>query len=45
MNLLEARLIDMGVDLRGGEAGVTKHFLDRAQVSPVAEQVSGKGVT
>ena len=45
VNLLQARLIDMRVDLRRCEAGVAQHFLDRTQVGAVAEQMGGKRVT
>src|SRR5690606_13158755 len=40
----QAVRIDGGVDLGGGEAGVTQQFLDRAEVAPSGEQVGGKGV-
>lgn len=41
---LEARLVDMGVDLRGGDVAVAQQFLDDAQVGPAAQQVGGKAV-
>ena len=44
VDLLETRLVDVRVDLRGGEAGVAEHFLDRAQVRAMAEQVRGEGM-
>jgi hypothetical protein len=34
----------MGVFLSGRELLVPKQFLNAAEISPVAEQVSGKGV-
>lgn len=37
MNLPEARLVDVCVDLRGGETRVTEHLLNRAQIGAVAE--------
>ena len=42
MYLLQSRLIDMGVNLGCGKAGVAEHLLDRAQIGPMAEQVRGK---
>ena len=44
VNLLEPRLVDVRVNLRGGEARVAEHFLDRAQVRAVAEQMRGEGM-
>ena len=37
VNLFEPGLIDVGVNLRGREAGVAEHFLDRAQIGAVGE--------
>ena len=34
----------MGVDLRCGNVGVPKHFLDDAQISSSSEQVSGEAM-
>ncbi len=45
MHLLQAFLIDVGVDLRRGDVGVAEHFLDHAQVGTVVQQVGGEGVT
>mgnify|MGYP000450889125 CR=1 FL=1 len=42
MGLGEAFATHVGVDLGGGDVGVTEHFLDRAQVGTVVEQVSGE---
>ena len=44
MHLPQPYLVDMGVDLRGGEAGVTEHFLDGAQVRAVTEQMRREGM-
>ncbi len=44
MDLFEPGLVDVRVNLRGRKAGVAQHFLDRAQVGPVAEEMRGKGV-
>src|SRR5712691_11487931 len=35
---------DLGVFLGGGEARVTEHFLNGAQVGALAQQVGGEGV-
>ena len=35
----------MSVNLSGGDVGVTKHFLDRAEVGAVKEEVCGKLMT
>ena len=35
---------DMGVDLGGGQAGVTEHFLDRPKICTTLEHVSGRAV-
>ena len=36
--------IDMGVDLRRREIGVTQHLLHRAQIGAALQEMSGKGV-
>jgi hypothetical protein len=36
MDRFQALLIDMGVNLRGRNIGVTEHFLDNAQIGAVA---------
>ena len=36
---------NVSIDLRGGEPGVTKKFLDVAQVGPAVQQVSSKRMT
>jgi len=35
---------DMGIDLRGGDGGVAKHFLDGTKVSSTVEEVGSEGV-
>src|SRR4051794_13385661 len=42
MHGLEPLLIDMRVDLRGGDIRMSEHLLDDAQVGAVAQQVRGK---
>ena len=44
MYLLEPRLIDVRVDLRGRDIGMAKHFLDHTQISAVVQQMRGKAV-
>jgi hypothetical protein len=39
VDLFEAGLVDVGVDLSGGDAGVAEHLLDLAQVGSAHEQV------
>ena len=41
----EAVLVDVGVDLGGGDVGVAEHFLDDAEVGAVVEEVGGEAVT
>ena len=41
---LERRSVEMGVDLRGGEVGMSKHLLHGAQVRAPLEKVGGEGV-
>jgi len=36
--------IDLGIALRGGEAGVAQQFLDRPEVAAGAKQMGGEGV-
>lgn len=40
----EAVLVDVGVDLGGGDVGMAKHFLDNAKIGAVIEEVSGEAV-
>ena len=44
VDLLDVRRGDVGVDLRGGEIGVTQHLLHRPQVGSTFEQVGGERV-
>ena len=44
MGLFEALLVDVSVDLGGGDVGVAEHFLDDAEVATIVEQVAGKAV-
>jgi len=45
MNAFEAVGIDMGVNLGGGDIGMTEHFLNDSQRRAVGQQVAGKGVS
>ena len=40
----EALLLDVSVDLGGGDVGVAEQFLDNTQIRSVLEQVGCKGV-
>ena len=44
MDGAEAVLVDVGVDLGGGDIGVAEHFLDDAEVGAVVEEVGGEAV-
>ena len=44
MDGAEAVLVDVGVDLGGGDVGVAEHFLDDAEVGAVVEEVGGEAV-
>ena len=44
MDGAEAVLVDVGVDLGGGDVGVAEHFLDDAEVGAVIEEVGGEAV-
>ena len=39
MNILEAALLHVGINLRSGNVGMAEHHLDRTQVSPMVEEV------
>src|SRR5215218_5277669 len=41
---LQAFLVNVGVDLGGGDVGVAKHGLDRPQVGSVLQQMGGEAV-
>lgn len=45
LDAAEAGGIDVRVDLRGGDVGVSQEFLNDAQVGTAAEEVSGEGVS
>ncbi len=45
MNSFELGLVDMGVNLCGGDIRVAKKLLDDTQVGPSGEEVGGKTVT
>lgn len=44
MGLDEVFLVEVGVDLGGGDVGVAEEFLDDAEVGPAFEEVGGEGV-
>ena len=44
MDGAEAVLVDVGVDLGGGDVGVAEHFLDDPEVGAVVEEVGGEAV-
>ncbi len=44
MDFPEAFLIDVGVDLGGGDVGVAEEFLDDAEVGAAFEEVGGERV-
>lgn len=44
MHFLQPRVIHVGVELRGGDAGVAEHFLDVPQVGSTGEQVRGEAM-
>ena len=44
MDGAESVLVDVGVDLSGGDVGVAEHFLDNAKVGTVVEEVGGEAV-
>ncbi len=44
LDLLEAVGVDVGVDLGGGDVGVSEEFLDDAEVGAAGEEVGGEGV-
>ncbi len=45
MEFFQSVLVDMGVDLGGGDVGMAKHELHGAQVRAMSQEVGGKGVT
>ena len=44
MDGAEAVLVDVGIDLGGGDVGVAEHFLDDAEVGAVVEEMGGEAV-
>ena len=42
--LLQSGIQNMGVDLRRGDIGVTKHFLDNSEISPIGKKVASERV-
>ena len=44
MDGAEAILVDVGVELGGGDVGVAEHFLDDAEVGAVVEEVGGEAM-
>jgi len=44
MECLESVLVDVGVDLGGGNIGMAKHKLHGAQVGAMGQEVGGEGV-
>ena len=44
MDRFKALLIDVGVNLGGGDSGVAKEFLDDTEIGTVFKEVGGKGV-
>ena len=45
VNVAHALTTDSGIDLGGGEIGVTQHFLHSTQIGTPVQKMSGKGVT
>ena len=44
MNFLQPRLVDMRVNLGGGQTRMPQHLLNCAQVRTMTEQMRGKGM-
>ena len=44
VDFFEAGLLDMGVDLGGGDAGMAQHGLDGPQIRAMVQQVGGEGM-
>ena len=44
VDLLQSPVVDVGINLGGGNVGVPEKFLDHPQISSVLEEVGGKGV-
>ena len=45
MNLLNVISIEMGIDLRRRNVGMTKHFLDGSEVSSPFNKMGSEGMT
>ena len=44
VDLPQALVVDVGINLGGGNIGVPEQFLDHPQVGSVLEEVGGEGV-
>ncbi len=44
MDILESILVNVGVDLGGGDVCMAKHELDSTKISTMSEKVGGEGV-
>ena len=44
VRLLQARRVQMGVDLGGGQVRVAQQQLDHPQIGPLGEEMGGHGV-
>lgn len=44
MNFFQPLLLDMGVDLGGGNVGMTEHHLNSPEIGTIGEKVGGKGM-
>ena len=44
VNLPQELVVDVGINLSGGNIGVPEQFLDHPQVGSVLEEVGGEGV-
>jgi hypothetical protein len=45
VNVFQPALLNMGIQLGGGNVGMTKHKLHRPEISAVFKQMRGKGMT
>ena len=44
VDLLQPRMFDMGIDLRGLNTGVSQHLLNQAQIRAAGQQMRSKAV-
>ena len=44
MDRFQLTAIDLGVNLGGGDGGVSEHFLNDAEIGSTGQKVRGKGV-